>query len=322
MKNIKNLIIAGIAALSLFFFAGNSEAAYETIPRPSGVSSDVIGIVELKDSVNLRQTPNYSSSNILRVLPKNTSWLVLAEQNGMLNLGGQQWITALPEYVTYRQYSNGGSTSTSFKPLTGVATLKDNVNLRQAPNYSATKLRVLPKGTAWKVHGIQNGFYNVGENQWIVADEEYVLFSSNGTNSGSNTGSNSGSDNTGGSNTNASASKVINYAKQFIGVPYVWAGSTPSGFDCSGFVYYVLKQNGYNISRSNTTGYWNTYKATSSPKAGDLIFFKDTYQSGISHMGIYMGDNKFIHASSSHGVEINNLSNPYYKQHFAGYRAI
>ena len=99
---------------------------------------------------------------------------------------------------------------------------------------------------------------------------------------------------------------VINEAKKYLGTPYVWGGTTPSGFDCSGFIYYVYKQVGKNVSRTSALGLWNETTHVSNPQPGDLVFFSNTYKPGISHVGIYMGDNKFIQ-SGSRGVEITSL---------------
>jgi peptidoglycan DL-endopeptidase LytE len=115
-------------------------------------------------------------------------------------------------------------------------------------------------------------------------------------------------------------SNVVDIAKKYIGTPYKWGGTTPSGFDCSGFIYYVFNQAGTSISRTNTEGYYSKSTAVSNPKPGDLVFFKNTYKSGISHMGIYVGNGEFVHASDS-GVVVSKLSNTYWSPRFAGYRA-
>jgi cell wall-associated NlpC family hydrolase len=117
--------------------------------------------------------------------------------------------------------------------------------------------------------------------------------------------------------------KIVDTAKQYLGVPYVWGGSTPSGFDCSGLTQYVFRAHGINLPRT-TKEQWTVGKSISKSQLeiGDLVFFANTYTSGISHVGIYVGDNQFIHASSSKGVIISSLSNTYWAAHYYGCRSI
>ena len=130
--------------------------------------------------------------------------------------------------------------------------------------------------------------------------------------------SNSSSDNT--SNSTTSASKVVSYAKSFLGKPYVWGAQGPSSFDCSGFTYYVFK-NSANITLPRTSKDQSTYGTTISKKnlkVGDLVFF-DTSGSNsgnVSHVGIYIGSNQFIHASSSKGKVVISDFNNYYTNAF------
>ena len=117
----------------------------------------------------------------------------------------------------------------------------------------------------------------------------------------------------------ASVDSLMDEAKKMIGVPYKWGGTTPSGFDCSGFIFYVYDKAGYDISRNSAQGYFDRSYYVDKPQVGDLVFFKNTYKQGISHVGIYVGNNEFINASSS-GVEITSLSNSYWSKHFDSYK--
>lgn len=118
---------------------------------------------------------------------------------------------------------------------------------------------------------------------------------------------------------NTKLQKAVTVAKSVLGIRYVFGGSSKSGFDCSGLVYYAYKNAGISISRTSAAGYYSISSATSSPKIGDLVFFKNTYKSGISHIGLYMGSGKFISASGTK-VQISSLNSSYWKAHFAGYR--
>ncbi len=116
-----------------------------------------------------------------------------------------------------------------------------------------------------------------------------------------------------------SGSAVAQIAQKYIGAPYRFGGTTPSGFDCSGFVFYVYNQAGKSIGRQTAAGYYGSSYQVSSPQPGDLIFFQDTYKSGISDVGIYLGNNQFI-SDSDKSVSIKSLSNPYWKSHFNSIR--
>ncbi|MGW6191412.1 C40 family peptidase [Bacillus cereus] len=119
-------------------------------------------------------------------------------------------------------------------------------------------------------------------------------------------------------NNSGDSSSLLAYAKSMQGVPYVWGGTSANGVDCSGYIYHVFKKFGHNISRQSVAGYWSSLPQTSSPQPGDLIYFKDTYKAGPSHMGIYLGGGSFIQ-SGDKGVAIASLNNSYWKSHFLGY---
>jgi cell wall-associated NlpC family hydrolase len=116
---------------------------------------------------------------------------------------------------------------------------------------------------------------------------------------------------------------IISKAKSYRGVPYAWGGTSPSGFDCSGFTHYVMLKNDITIPRTASTQYNSGYWVSKSQlKKGDLVFFT-TYTSGASHVGIYLGNNEFIHASSGAGkVTVSNLNSTYYAQRYLGAKRV
>ncbi|EJQ45347.1 hypothetical protein IEQ_04521 [Bacillus cereus BAG6X1-2] len=133
-----------------------------------------------------------------------------------------------------------------------------------------------------------------------------------------NQNNNQNNNNNNNTNNSGDSSSLLAYAKSMQGVPYVWGGTSANGVDCSGYIYHVFKKFGHNISRQSVAGYWSSLPQTSSPQPGDLIYFKDTYKKGPSHMGIYLGGGSFIQ-SGDKGVAIASLSNSYWKSHFLGY---
>jgi peptidoglycan endopeptidase LytE len=112
---------------------------------------------------------------------------------------------------------------------------------------------------------------------------------------------------------------AVQIALGYIGHPYVYGGTAPSGFDCSGFVHFVQHRAGREIPRDLL----GQYEAGSHPlgalESGDLVFFRDTHEDGLSHSGIYLGNGQFIHAvNETSGVDISSLNDPYYAERWYG----
>ena len=109
---------------------------------------------------------------------------------------------------------------------------------------------------------------------------------------------------------------IIGSAMALRGVPYVFGGTSPSGFDCSGFVQYVFRKAGINLPRMADEQY-NAVNKTLFPKEGDLVFFS-TYAPGVSHVGVYIGNDNFVHASSSQGITVSSLKDGYWSIRYVG----
>ena len=103
-------------------------------------------------------------------------------------------------------------------------------------------------------------------------------------------------------------------------IPYIFGGTTKNGFDCSGFVQYAFKQSGKDVSRT-TLGQFAQSKKVTSPKPGDLVFFQNTYRKGISHVGIYIGNNKFVHAGGKQS-QVTSLNNSYWKSKLHSFKRL
>ena len=112
---------------------------------------------------------------------------------------------------------------------------------------------------------------------------------------------------------------MLSEAEKYLGYPYVWGGSSPAtSFDCSGFVSWVVNHSGWNVGRLGAQGLYNICTRTGSPRPGDLVFFKGTYDTpGVSHCGIYVGDGMMIHCGDP--ISYANLNSSYWQAHFYAY---
>ena len=117
---------------------------------------------------------------------------------------------------------------------------------------------------------------------------------------------------------------IVNFAETFLGVPYVYGGTDPSGFDCSGLVYYCYRHFGYAVNRTATSLSYNGHSVSRSElKPGDIIIFTESDSSDIGHCGIYVGNGEFIHAPHTGDVvKISDLNSEYYDTHYWGARRV
>ncbi len=117
---------------------------------------------------------------------------------------------------------------------------------------------------------------------------------------------------------NTQFAAMIKEAEKYLGYPYVWGGSSPStSFDCSGYVCWVLNHSGWSVGRTSAQGLYNlcTPVSRSNARPGDLVFFKGTYKTnGVSHVGIYVGENRMIHCGNP--ISYTNINTQYWQSHF------
>jgi cell wall-associated NlpC family hydrolase len=203
-----------------------------------------------------------------------------------------------------------------------------DVRLRSDANTSSSILATLSRGTSVTVLAESGSWYAVSYNgtAGYVAKQYVTLGDSLPADTGS-TDTSAGSSTDTGSSTVPSGSygsSAVSIAYQYLGVPYVYGGASPSGFDCSGFTMYVYAQLGVSLPHGATPQLnYGTYVSRSDLQPGDLVFFSDgSYPA--SHVGIYVGDDQFIHASSSSSngycVCVSSLNSNYYSRNFVGGR--
>lgn len=270
--------------------AGTAIAPSNTVTSTTGTA----GTVKCSSSVNLRSEANTSSS-ILAELKNGTAVTVVSTANGWCKVT----YSGKTGYIKQDYVSTTGSASNNTSASTGTAAVvkcSSTVNFRSAASTSSTILGELKNGTAVTVLSTANGWSKVsyaGKTGYISAD--YLVTASSGTAiSPSNTAASV--------SISAKRQSVLNYAAQFLGVPYVYGGSTPSGFDCSGFTSYVFKNTVGSIPRVAQAQYDATTRVSRDDLLpGDLVFFGSS-TSSISHVGIYVGSNQFIHAPSTGDV--------------------
>lgn len=192
-----------------------------------------------------------------------------------------------------------------------------SVNLRSTPGVEGDLLATLEMGETAYIIGLNCGWYKVmyeGQTGYIRSDL-IALTEAPRNNSQTVIGTAPSVDTVG--------QRIVNQAEKYLGVPYVWGGTTTKGFDCSGYTQYVFKEMGYTLKRTAAQQLTNGTAVSGELKPGDLVFFKNTYKTNraASHVGIYIGSNMFIHAGGSK-VQITSLDHEYYAPRYIGARRI
>ena len=220
--------------------------------------------------------------------------------------------------------------------------LGTGVNLRTGPSTSYPVAAVSNGGDSCYIVGLNNGWYKVlyQEKTCYIRSDFVELteipyenpdspnspryFRSGKSIGSALPGSTSLSSSASAVPVSVTGSEILAEAQKYLGCPYRSGGASPSGFDCSGFVYYVLKQLGLSPYRTPAEQMkMGSSVGKDSLKAGDLVFFKGTNSSGISHVGIYAGSGQFIHAPKSRSaVSYSDLSSGYWAEHYYGARRV
>ena len=335
MKMIRKITTLVLAAALMLSSLTITASAAETIMHG-------IGFVTAS-SLRLRAEAN-SRSAILDTAPKNDCVVIISKSGEWYKVNYN-----LQEGYMHEDYlavSTKENAELGYGKITG-----KSVNLRTGPATTYSVSAVSSQSEKCYIIGLNNGWYKViykNAIAYIRSDfvelTEIPYENKDSSNSpkffrlGQSTGvapSASALNSTTGSNGNSSASSVpaigeitgsqiLSEAKKYLGIRYVSGGASPSGFDCSGLVYYVLKQLGYSPYRTPADQYQHgTYVAKANLKEGDIVFFAGTGASGISHVGIYAGNGQFLHAPNSRStVSYSDLTSGYWANHYYGARRI
>ena len=312
--------------LAIILFAGTSTFG---VSAASGAVATHIGTVDAR-ALRLRSGPS-TSSTILSTAQRG-DYVVITGKSG-------SWYKVEFNTITGFMHASYLDTHTTRNVELGYGRVTGNkVNLRSGPSTSYSSIGKANQGDKAYIIGFNNQWYKVifGDNICYIRSDYLDLTEIPYENAASNKkplffvdGKSTGLTPSAaalkapGGGLSATRQAIVDDAKRFLGTPYVWGGSTPNGFDCSGFVQYVLNRHGITLPRTTELQYKvGTYVAKSDLIPGDLVFLQNTYRAGVSHVGIYIGDGKMIHASSSKGVTISDLHNSYYTQHYHSARRV
>lgn len=291
---------------------------------PVSTSVQALGVIS-GTGVRMRSGAG-TGYDIVRTLEKGTVVELTAQEGDWYRIsfeGKRGYVSS--QYVTRYDTASG---------LNGAGKITaDVLNIRASAKSGSTSLGTVSYGTVVSVTGIESGgwfavSYN-GVSGYVVS--QYVLIYPTSALSAADKPANETPAEETPAETPAetpsvspsgtvSGSTVVATAQQYLGVPYVYGGASASGFDCSGFTMYVFAQVGVKLPHGATSQLsYGTEVSRSDLQPGDLVFFQD-YGAVASHVGIYIGNDEFIHASSSyyngHCVVVSSLSETYYNNHY------
>ncbi len=300
----------------------------------AGVGYDVKGTLGEGDKVQVLEGPVKDGAG-------HSWWRVTVNSNGRIG-----WVDTRYLGPAGSSSSSGSKATTSSKTTTakGPATLKGYAKVA-TPGGAALRLRSTPGGTIKSTAGQGTVFSIVkgptkdknGDSWYQVSNANVTGWASatylvsapapkkttqatakKSTTTTARTGTARGT--TQPPAARSSAGGVVSVAMNYVGYAYRYGGTSPSGFDCSGFVYYVFNKAGIGLGRAMSSQIAaGPHISSSQLQPGDLVYFANTYRRGISHIAIYAGNGKIVHAADyGIGVTVSNLWSPYWTAHYAG----
>ncbi len=277
------------------------------------------GTVTAESTLNMRSGPSVSDASIFQlasgtrvaVLDKSGEWYKVAFE------GKTGFVSA--EYLETQEIMNvepGGAKVTT-----------EVLNLREKPSTDASILKKLSNGTITNIIGINSGWFKVRTNDGTTGyiSPDFVAITDNTVVTYSTTSAKAtvkAAAKAVPSDVSGTRKDILEFAATLLGIKYKYGSASPSkGFDCSGFTQYVFAQFDISLSRSSSGQYSNsvTKISKSELQPGDLVFFSNGKKGVVGHVGIYVGNDEFIHAPSPGGVvEYESMSTGYYKTRYIG----
>lgn len=270
-------------------------------------------------ALNVRSGPS-TTNNIVNTLNHNARIVVLEKTSSdwyHINYRG------VDGYVASLYLANV-LTAENFNAV-GIVT-GDSVRMRSGPSTSHSILGTGDNNTIVSIIGINNGWYKVvyGSNTGYIRSDFIDIIKSN-TTANAPTSTDFNVEQLTASDVSL-RDQLVNYALKYVGYSYVYGGSSPSaGFDCSGLVYYVYRHFDFNVTRTASSQFARdgVTVTKSELQLGDLVFFSSNGGYSVTHVGIYIGNNEFVHASSPKvGTVISSLGSSYYTRVWYGAKRV
>lgn len=268
------------------------------------------------DALRLRNEAN-TTSTILATASEGDTVVILED-------AGNGWYKV--DYNTVEGYMSGEYLTVSAQAdvTIGYGLVQaggSTLNVRSGPGTTYSKVTTLSDGAVVSIMGIDNGWYKIktssGATGYVSSEYMVTCKDSSGSRGDGTTAVAVASN-------SSMGQQIVDYAKQFLGVPYVYGGNGPSSFDCSGFTSYIYRHFGYTLNRTASTQLSNGVAVSKSElQPGDLVFFRYNTSYPASHVGIYIGNGQFIHASTNkYQVQIDQLLTGHYANVYIAGRRI